>query len=45
MDDLFAAVDISTLATNSSTLMISFIGVGLLFVGFRYVQKIMGVRR
>ena len=45
MDALFAAVDVSTLATNVSTLMISFIGIGLLFVGFRYVGKTIGFRR
>lgn len=41
MDALFAAVDISTLSTNVSTLMIGFIGVGVLFVGFRYVKRLM----
>ena len=45
MDALFTAVDISGLATNVSTLMIAFIGVGLLFVGFRYIGKTIGWRR
>lgn len=39
MDALFAAADISTLATNVSTILIGFIGVGLLFTGFRYLRK------
>lgn len=43
MEALFTAVDISGLATNVSTLLIGFIGVGLLFVGARYIRK-SGVR-
>jgi hypothetical protein len=45
MDALFAAVDITTLATNVSSLMLGFIGVGLLFVGFRYVRRTAGFGR
>lgn len=45
MQELFDAVDITLLATNVSSIMIGFIGVGLLFVGFRYVQKVTGFRR
>ncbi|WP_456385297.1 hypothetical protein [Desulfolithobacter sp.] len=41
MDALFTAVDISSLSTNTSALMISFIGVALLFVGFRYIKRIL----
>ena len=43
MDALFTAVDISGLSTNVSTLLIAFIGVSLLFVGYRYIRK-SGVR-
>ena len=44
MDALFGAVDITGLSTNVSTLMIGFIGVGLLFLGRRYVEKAIKVR-
>ncbi|BCO08819.1 hypothetical protein GF1_11950 [Desulfolithobacter dissulfuricans] len=44
MDALFAAVDISTLSTNVSALMISFIGIGLLFVGYRNISKLIRFR-
>lgn len=37
--DMFAAVDITTLSTSISTLMISVIAISVLFVGFRYVKK------
>lgn len=43
MDALFTAVDISTLSGNVSTLLIGFIGVGLLFLGWRYIKR-SGVR-
>ncbi|MGL1932722.1 MAG: hypothetical protein OCC45_13335 [Desulfotalea sp.] len=43
MDALYAAVDISSLATNTSTILIGFIGISLLFVGARYIRKA-GVR-
>lgn len=39
MTALFTAVDISTLATSVSTLLIGFIGVNLLYVGARYIRK------
>ena len=39
MEALFAAVDVTGLATNVSTLMLGFIGVGLLFVGRRYIGR------
>ncbi|MDW7772535.1 MAG: hypothetical protein SCH71_06555 [Desulfobulbaceae bacterium] len=38
MEALFTAVDVATLATNVSTLLLAFIGVGLLFVGRRYIR-------
>lgn len=41
MQALFDAVDITSLSTNVTTLMVGFIGVGLLFVGGRYVYKTM----
>lgn len=41
MDALFAAVDVADVSTNVSTLMIAFIGINLLFLGYRYVKKTM----
>ena len=41
MDALFAAVDVSGISTNVSTLMIAFIGINLLYLGYRYVRKTM----
>jgi len=43
MAALFTAADVSTLATNVTTLLTAFIGVGLLFLGYRYIRK-SGVR-
>lgn len=42
MDALFTAVDISSLSTNVSALLISFIGINLVFLGYRYVKRTMG---
>jgi hypothetical protein len=39
MTALFAAADVSTLATNVTSLLVLFIGVGLLFTGMRYLRK------
>ncbi len=39
MADLFTAADISGLATNVTALLVSFIVVGLLFVGARFIRK------
>jgi hypothetical protein len=39
MDTIFAAADISGLAANVSTLLIAFVGVSLLFLGYRSVIK------
>ena len=41
MDALLAAVDVTGVSTNVSTLMIAFIGINLLFLGYRYVRKTM----
>ncbi len=41
MDALFAAVNLTGLSTNVSTLMVAFIGINLLFLGYRYVRKTM----
>lgn len=43
MADLFTAVDITGLSTGVSTILIGFIGVLLLFVGYRFIKKA-GVR-
>ena len=43
MASLFGAVDIGTLSTSVSAVLVSLIGVSLLFVGYRYIKK-SGVR-
>jgi hypothetical protein len=43
MAALFSAVDISGISTNVSTLMVGFIGIGLLFLGYAYVKRTMRV--
>lgn len=40
--DLFAAVDVSSISTNVQTLLITFIGILLLFVGYRFIRKTIG---
>lgn len=40
--ELFAAVDISAISTNVQTLLIAFIGIALLFVGYRFIRKTIG---
>lgn len=42
--ELFAAVDVSGISTNVQTLLISFIGIALLFVGYRFIRKTLGGR-
>lgn len=39
MAALFTAADISGLATNVTTLLVAFIGVGLIYTGARYIKK------
>jgi len=39
MQALFDAVDITGLSTNVSTILVGFIGVGLLFLGWRYIKR------
>ena len=39
MDAMFAAVDMAGVNTNVSTLLIAFIGIGMLFMGYRLVRK------
>jgi len=41
MQDLFDAVSVTGISTNVSTLLIAFIGINLLFLGYRYVRKTM----
>lgn len=43
MDALFTAVDLTTLSTNVQAILTTFIGIGLLFTGYRYIRK-SGVR-
>ncbi len=42
MDAIFAAADISGLTTNVTTLLVGFVGVTLLFVGYKYVKRTLG---
>ena len=42
MDALFQAVDVTGVSTNVSTLLIAFIGINLLFLGYKYVKRTMG---
>jgi hypothetical protein len=42
MEALFTAVDVSGVSTNVSTLLVAFIGINLLFLGYKYVKKSMG---
>lgn len=41
MQALFDAVDVTGISTNVSTLLIAFIAINLLFLGYRYVRKTM----
>lgn len=41
IDNLFSAVDVAGINTNVATLLIAFIGINLLFLGYRYVRKTM----
>jgi len=43
MAALFTAVDIAGVSTNVSTLLIAFIGIGLLYLGYRYIKKTFAV--
>jgi len=43
MAALFTAADISTLGTSVTTILVGFIGIGLIFLGYRYIRKA-GVR-
>ena len=38
-DAVVGAPDISTLAANTSTILVALIGVALLFVAYRYIRK------
>ena len=42
MDALFTAVDVTGVSTNVSTLLIAFIGINLLFLGYKYVKRTKG---
>lgn len=39
MAALFAAADVAGLSTNVSTMLLAFVGVALLFTGYRYVKR------
>lgn len=39
MAALFTAADVAGLSTNVSTMLIAFVGVALLFTGYRYVKR------
>lgn len=40
--ELFAAVDIAGVSTGVQAILISLIGIGLLFVGYKFVRRAMG---
>ena len=42
IDALFAAADVSGLTTNIQAILITFVGIGLLFLGSRYLKKAFG---
>jgi len=42
MTALFEAVDVTGVSGNVSTLLVAFIGINLLFLGYKYVKKSMG---
>ena len=42
VDNLFAAVDVSGIASNQQTLLIAFIGLNLGFLAYAYVRRTMG---
>ncbi len=42
--DLFTAVDVSGLSTSVGTLLVAFIGVNLLFVGYAFIKRTFYVR-
>lgn len=39
MDKLFAAVNVSGLQENVTTVLISFVGIALVFCGYRWVRR------
>ena len=39
MDALFQAVGVTSLNTNVLTILSAFVGIGVLFVGYRYLKK------
>ncbi len=41
IDAMFDAVDVTGISTNVQTILIAFIGIGLLFLGYRYVRRTM----
>lgn len=38
---LFTAADVSGLSGNVSTLLVAFIGISVLFVGYKYVKRVL----
>ena len=42
MQAMFDAVDVTGVSTNVSTLLIAFICINLLFLGYKYVKRTMG---
>lgn len=41
MDAVFAAINITSLATSVTTLVVGFVGVGLIFLGWKYAKRVM----
>lgn len=41
LDNVFAAADVSTMATKVTTILVALIGVALLFLGYKYIRRSM----
>ena len=39
MDAIFTAAEVSTLSSNVQTLLVGFVGIGILYVGYRFLKK------
>jgi len=42
MSALFEAVDLSTLASSVTTVLVAVVAVNMLFVGYKFVKKVLG---
>ena len=42
MEAIATAADVAGLSTNVTTILVSMVGVGLLFTAYKYIRKAMG---